>query len=543
MKIGRTSAVLISLCLLRGASAVADSGNVEDILPLANDPNDPIGVERDPSFERAAAAAGPKKPASAGITAEDRARFGPTPPPLAAKSGEALTAVASVRESSHRVNLELSAGLALIEAELSFENSADKLAEIEYRLAVPDDAALAGLDACNARGCRAGQLAPAGERAAAYDDAVLARGPKPAAEQLPLAHAYKLRDARGAALIVRAAGAVRERPLTLRLRYLTQAPLHGGVARLRLPPRGMDPRAAPLELSLRASDLVEVQAGGQALSPGGPALRIDPWQAVEIRAAAGPKTGARSVWHFACGAQQCARAYASAPPRTAAAVDLLLAIDASPSTEGVTRSRMLPTIAAILARAPEGSQVRALRFASKSEALLSKRADPAALSLSAFKSVAFEAELGSATRFEAAWDMLRSWGVAENKGKLRRLVVILGDGGLTRGKARPFEAARRAGAEVSVVNVADRPTTPALAQGAQATGGTLIDAGPEADAAARGGMPEQLEERVAALFAPVAIPGPSIAGASSLKLPALRAGESLNVESVSRATWTLHAGA
>jgi hypothetical protein len=533
--------MLWSLCLLQAAGAVADSGNVEDILPLANDPNDPIGVEHDPAFERAAAAAGPRKPASSALTPADRARFGPTPPPFAAKSGEALTAVASVRESSHRANLELSAGLALVESELTFENTADKPAEIEYRLAVPEDAALAGLDSCNARGCRVGQLAPAGERAAAYEDAILARGPKPPSEQPPLAHAYKLRDARGAALIVRAAAVSREQTLTVRVRYVTEAPLHGGVARLRLPARGMDPRAAPLELSLRASDLLDVQAGGQALSAGGPALRTDPWQAVEIRALAGPTTsGARSVWQFACGAQQCARAYASAPPRTAAAVDLLLAIDASPSTEGVARSRLLPTIAAILARAPEGSRVRALRFASKAEALVTQRADPASLSLAAFKAVAFEAELGSATRFESAWEMLRSW---DNKSKLRRLVVIVGDGGLTRGKARPFEGARRAGTEVSVVNVADRPSTPALLQGALSTGGTSIDAGPEADAAARGGMAERLEERVAALFAPVAIARPSIAGASSLKLPALRAGESLTVESVSRATWTLHAGA
>jgi hypothetical protein len=537
---------MVAGCLLQNATnsrvASADSGNVEDILPLANDPNDPIGIERDPGFDRAAATPTRESRGTTPTTAEDRARFGPTPPPFAAKSGEALTAVASVHELTHRVNLELYAGLALLETEQSFENSADKPAEIEYRLAVPDDAALAGLDACNARGCRTGVLGPATERGAAYDDAVRARGSKPALSQLPLAHAYKVRDARGAALIVRAAPVEKGTVLTLHVRYATQAAVHGGIARLRLPARGMDPRAAPLELSLRASDLTGVQVGNQNLVTGAAPVRSDPWQPIDIRAVQATGGAAtRNVWQFACGAQQCARAYASAPPRTAAAVDLVLAIDASPSTEGVARSRALSSIAAILARAPQGTRVRALRFASRVEPLLAERKDAAQVPLSAFAPVAYEAELGSATRFEAAWEMINGWGPR----KARGLIVVLGDGGLTRGKARPFEAARRAGYEVSVVNVADRACLPPLAQGAQLTGGTIIDAGAEADEAVRGGSSDRLEERVAALFAPVAIARPTLsrAGANAIKLPDLRAGESLNIEGLSRGAWTLRAGA
>lgn len=531
------SCVLISFTTVRVATA--DSGNVEDILPLANDPNDPIGIENDPGFDRAAALNTRPTGSAAPSTAEDRARYGPTPPPFAAKSGEALTAVASVREVTHRVNLELYAGLALIEAELGFENTADKPAEVEYRLAVPEDAALAGLEACNPRGCRSGVLAPAAERGAAYDDALRARGPRPLQQQLPLANAYKVRDARGPALIVRAAAIEHDLPLSVRLRYTTSATVHGGIARLRLPARGMDPRAAPLELSLRASDLGGVRAGGQNLTTSAAPVRSDPWQPIEIRAT--QTTGvARSVWQFPCGAQQCARAYASAPPRTAAAVDLILAIDASPSTEGVARSRLLPTISAILARAPQGSRVRALRFASNVEALVPERKDAAQVQLSAFAPVAFEAELGSATRFEAAWDLIRSWGPS----KSHALIVVVGDGGITRGNGKPFDAARRAGFEVSVVNVADRACLPALAQGARLTGGTVIDAGDEASEAARGGASDRLEERVAALFAPVAIPRLSLSGLSggARKLPALRAGESISIEAVSRSSWTLSAG-
>lgn len=527
-------------CLLHciPATASADSGSVEDILPLANDPNDPIGLEHDPGFDRAAAST--KQPAkAAAITPEDRARYGPTPPPFAAKSGEALTAVPSVTEHSHRVNLELYAGLALLEAELSFENSADKPAEIEYRLAVPEDAALAGLDACNARGCRSGVLAPPTERGAAYDDAIRARGPKPLAQQLPLAHAYKARDARGVALMVRAAAVEKDLPLTVRIRYATAAPVHGGVAHVRLPARGMDPRAAPLELSLRASDLAAVSSGVNTLTQGGPAIKTEAWQPIEIHANAGGSP-TRSVWQFPCGSQQCARAYVSTPQRTAAAADLILAIDASPSTEGAARSRMVQAITAILARAPQGTRVRALRFASRVETLIGERKDAAQVQLSAFGSVTYEAELGSATRFESAWETIKSWGPAKSNG----LIVILGDGGMTRGKSKPFAAARKAGYEVSILNVADRSTIPALAEGAQLTGGTVIDAGEEGDEAVRGGSADRLEERVAALFAPVATARPTVSAAGKTrKLPALRAGESLTIEGVSRGTWALSAGA
>ncbi len=529
-------ALLVLYFALQPGATTADSGNVEDILPLANDPNDPIGIERDPGFERAAAARDPRS-GPAPLSDEERARFGPTPPPFAAKSGEALTAVASVRERSHRVSLELVAGLALVEAELSFENGVEKPAEIEYRLAVPAGAALAGLEVCNARGCRNGTLVASGERAAPYDEAVHARGPRPPNQQLPAAQAHLLRDSRGHAIVVRAASVERADPLSVRVRYVADAPVHGGVARLRLPARGMDPRVAELELSLRASDLAEVRAGSQVLRVGSPGFKSDPWQAVEVRAQVGT-AATRSVWHFPCGGRTCARAYATAPPRMAAAVDLVLAIDASPSTEGSARSRLVPTIAAILARAPQGSRVRALRFASRAEALVAERKDPSQLSLSAFAPVAFEAELGSATRFEAAWEMVRGWGVERGK----TLIVLVGDGGITRGKARPFEAARRAGVEVSVVNVADRTCQAPLAQTAHSAGGTVIDAGAEADDAVRGGSPDRLEERLAALFAPVIVERPSVSSTSTAKLPPLRAGESVSLEGPARGAWTLRAG-
>src|SRR6185312_17567407 len=98
------------------------------------------------------------------------------------------------------------------------------------------------------------------------------------------------------------------------------------------------------------------------------------------------------------------------------------------------------------------------------------------------------------------------------------------DGGITTGPAKPFDAAKRKGVSVAVVNVADRSSDPALMRGAELTGGAVIDAGEEADAATRGAATDALEERLAAVFQP---------SRGALRLPGkqgqldLRAGDSV----------------
>jgi hypothetical protein len=501
--------------------------SVEDILPLTNDPNDPIGIDQEQAtLERAAASGGRPKPVR-----RDTATFGPDPPAFAARSGEVLSAIPSVHERAHRVQVELTAGLARVSTELDFENSGDKPAEVSYRLAVPDDAALASFEVCNARGCRSGlpELgAPNAHRLGAYDDAVQARGPKGSERTLPAAHARRVRDARGSALLIRAAPVLRSQPLQLRVAYVARAPQHANVVRFTLPARGMDPRAAPLELMVHAANLVDLRVDDVPASEA--AVRADAWSTLELSARAAVSGIRSQVWRFACGQGSCARAYVTTAAAKASSADIVLAVDASPSTEGSARSRFVATVAAILARAPQGSRVRALRFASRALPLLAERKDPRELALSTFAPVAFEADLGAATRFESAWRMIDSWGL--KKGPLRKLVVIVGDGGLTTGTNHPFDAARRAGVEVAVVNVADRSTEPALREGALLTGGAVIDAGSEADAAARGAAPDRLEERVAALFQPnlgrLRMSGRLRAESNQLEL---RAGDSVNVES------------
>jgi hypothetical protein len=526
--------ICVCVCQLVSAQAVkprVDHDNIEDTLPLTDDPSDPIGIDREP-------VAPPDAAPSGKVQAIDRGKFGPEPPVFGAHVGEVLTAVPSLRERAHRERVELAGGLAAVSAELDFENSAEKPAELVYRLAVPSDAALASLEVCNSHGCRPGVPDARGPFYNAYDDTVQARDPHGGSALLPAADARRISDERGTALLIRAAPVSRSQWLQVKLGYLTNAVVHGGVARLRLPARGTDPRAAPLELSASAKDLSELQANGLPLPESG--LHADAWASVELSGRAAISGIRSELWKLPCGRSSCARAYAVAAPERAAPADIVLALDASPSTEGGARSRMLVAIAALLARAPDGSRVRALRFASRAVPLVSERKDPRDLALSSFASVAFEAELGAATRFEAAWSAIESLGFRATN--LRKLVVIIGDGGLTTGPARPFEAAKRAGVEVAVINLADRATDPALARGAALSGGAVIDAGSEAAAAVRGAAPDALEERLAAVFQPArAVVHVSGAVTALAPLP-LRGGESLLIEAKSNAGLNLQLG-
>ncbi|HEY2736685.1 MAG TPA: VWA domain-containing protein [Polyangiales bacterium] len=497
----------------------ARAQSAEDILPLTNDPNDPIGVDHEAaSLDRAAVSGTASKPTRTNVDA-----FGPEPPPFSARAGEVLTAVPSLHEKAHRVSVELSAGLANVDVELEFENGGDKPAELSYRLPVPDDAALGALEVCGAHGCRPGIVQDDATRLDAYDDALQAR-PSKSSAALPIADARKLHDERGDALVLRAAPVSKSERLRLHIQYISNAIVHGGMVRFTLPAAGMDPRLVPIELSVRAPSFVDVRVDDLPIDSTSPRDAFSP---IEISARAA-LSGENSAWRVPCANAACVRAYFSAAAiEKPVPVDLVLAIDASPSTEGSARSRFIAAVAAILARAPPGSRVRALRFASRATPLVLERKDARDLSLRAFAPIAFEAELGAATRFEAAWSSIEHWGFAKRG---RRLVVILGDGGLTTGPARPFEAARRAGVEVAVVNVADRPSAAALVQGAQSTGGAVIDAGAEADAVVRRAPPERLEERVAALFQPnLGRVRPPHGLRSNLGLE-LRAGDSVLVE-------------
>ena len=472
----------------------------EDILP-DSELDDPIGVDSESrSLEREAAARVVPAPTERELSSE-RARFGPLPPPLDVRAGEVLTAHASTRETAHRVQVDLDPGSARVAVEMEFENRSSKPTELRYRLAVPE-----GSEPDRARGLQRGRLSPgsargAARRCAARTKSALLSRRAPNDKALPIARAASEHDARGDGDRGLCRAARRQTPLRVRVTYASELPLHGGVARLVLPARGMDPQAAPAEVHVTSSRLIDLRIAGQPASDAG--ASIDPWSEVALFARAKSGEGAHAAaWQFACGTRRCARAEVWAGPRAAAPVDLVIALDLSPSTEGPARGRLVPAMAGLLSAAPAGSRVRALGFAARARPLVATAMDPSQVELAPFSRAVAEGDLGSATRFEAVWEVAQAWFGKRARAALRPLIVIVGDGGLTEGDARAFEKARAAGVEVSALNLADRATTDALRARVLRGSGVVLDAGSEADAAARGRDPALLAERLAALFAP-----------------------------------------
>lgn len=483
--------------------------------PFATGEHDPLGIDRSDGLE-----------ATVPTRAADEVRER-----VPVQHGEVLSAIAGVRESAHDVIVRLAHGLAFVETTLRFTSSARYPAEARYRLAVPEGASLAALEVCNAHGCRPGLVDESTENLGPYDDAVRTHGPG----GLPVAHAAMIRDERGPALWLRAAPVLREprrsvasEPLTVRVRYVVSAPLRGARVRIAIPARGRDGRAAPAQILVRS----------ETLSAG----RVDELDAVE----APVERPADQPWEVSarlndapevmleghrvdCEDGACVRLRAVAAPRPARARDVILLLDASPSTRGPTRGRSAPALATLLASLPSGARVRAAVFAARAEAVVERAVSPADLPLAPLIH-ALERELGSATRFEAAWTLIQPWVT----GARDPLVVIVGDGGLTTGAAsrRAFALARAAGAELASVNLADRPSTAGLRRALEE--GLVIDAGDEAERA-NGGRMDALVERLSSLFAPIVAPEVlAHVDGRVHRLGALRAGEERVWEGVGR---------
>src|SRR5690606_7441877 len=128
---------------------------------------------------------------------------------------------------------------------------------------------------------------------------------------------------------------------------------------------------------------------------------------------------------------------ALAAPQPARARDVILLLDASPSTHGPTRGRMAPALAAMLAALPSRTRVRAAVFAARAEPVIETPTAASAISLEPLTS-ALERELGSATRFEAAWARIEPW-IERSRDPI---VILVGDGGLTSGEGSRQALAR-----------------------------------------------------------------------------------------------------
>lgn len=450
-----------------------------------------------------------------------RAGAPPRTPPTA---GEVLTAVSGVRETEHHVAIRLEDGLAFVSTTLRLTSRVSTPALAEYRLAIPAGATLARIEACVGSVCRHAETPDGLGAGVGTVDSVA--GP-------PAITASRISSARGDAYELRASPVVRGADLQLRIDYVAPAPLMGGVARVDLPPRGTDPRVVPALVTVQAPGLLAPTVDGTPadVRP----VPLDAWFAVPVAATLPTHSAASATaMRVPCGTATCLRVHAVAGPAQGSAVDLVLLIDTSPSTQGPARGRIAAATAALLASLPAGSRVRAAAFAGHARALLEVPAPSDHVELGPL--LAVEAgELGSATRFEAAWELVRPWVTGARRGAPRPEIVIVGDGGLTEGAAAgaAFAAARRAGVIVSTVSVGERAPNEALARSIDATGGIVVSVAAEADEAARGHEAGRLEERLAALFAPTVAPQVMlVAGAHRTRLGELRAGEEVTWEGV-----------
>lgn len=471
---------------------------VRDLLPEGEHDLDPIGTGDTASLRDV--------PAPASNEPVEDPTLGPMSPPIDAQRGEVLWAIPGIREVDHDVDVELVSGMAVVDVEMRFISRARHAGELRYHLPVPQDAVAVSLEVCRGTECRQGIPDDASTNGNAYFDALRARGDS----GKPIGHVARVQDA----LVVRAAPVMRGTPTSVRLRWVSSAPVQGGVARLRIPARGNDLRVARATARLQSPDLHSLVVQD---APYSGAVHREAWESIDFAASVHSRGAPQAqIDTFRCGSTRCARARVSAGLRQGRADSFVVLIDASPSMHSA-RSQVHSTIATLLAHMPARSTVRIIAFAGRAEALLSQPTAPNQVALTTIAS-APSMELGSATRFESAWDIAKDWG--------RTHVIVVGDGGLTQGEAsgRAFRQARQRRVRLSVLNISDRPTSTALRTHAESLRGTVVEAGSALRSGAR------LDEAIRPLFAPQVGRVRVRMRGRTIDLGSLRAGEELSWE-------------
>lgn len=438
--------------------------------------------------------------------------------PVPIRHGDMLEAISGVSETSHAIAITLEGGLAIVTETMILDSTAHHRAEVMLRLAAPPGASLVSLHVENAAGARDGVGADPSAPQSAYDDALLVRSTTPSPR--PVAHAHWVENGWvvRAAPVGTASASETEGALTVTLVWAVAVPMHGGVARLSIPARGSDPRAARPSVTLSAIDLVEPTVDGSSYERGAVDARTDSPLVITALAplSRGPRADASIV---ACGTQRCTVLHAVGGRPQIASTPITIAIDASPSTTIGARGRIADTVRILSALLPSTTHVRWIAFAARAEEL--GHGVPSDLDMARVRG-AVDLPLGSATRFSALWSAIQSDAHAGDR------VLIVGDGGLTSGvlETAALDAARARGVVLGTIDVADRAPMAMLADAIMASGGVTIEAGAAADRAAAGHGDDLLTELVsAAIVSPVGRLDAHVDG-RSVALGTLRAGES-----------------
>jgi hypothetical protein len=514
-------ALLVGLCSVRvhaqeppnGGAPLPDDAAVREALrtlDAAGDEDDPLGVG-DVGTLRDVQVRAPRSEPTEALR---------VPPAV----GEVLTAIPGVRETSHRVDVRWTPGLALIREEIVLRSTADHLAEARLRLPRPEGAWLVALEGCVDDRCvaavpdastrydaawiraalepRAGSASraesptearverPVASHAGPHGEAPSSPRGEPRPEARPLLLAADAHDdERGSAFSIHVAPIEPGRTYAVRVAWATPLSVVGGIARLTIPARGNDLRASAARVSFEPGDVLAPTL--QGTSPEA-AVEVDPWAPIALSGRLPSGALRASATSFSCGRARCVHVHAAAGSREGPREDVALLIDVSPSSFGPARGRLSPALASLLAALPAGSEVRAWAFAARAESLVDAPVRPTEIPFAALAS-ATSLELGSSTRLDAA---LRAIGDARGAHAL-----VVGDGGLTEGPhldAAIAEAERR-GQRLSVLSLVERPVHPRLVSAVERLGGRVLvvpSALFEASAAA------SLDGHVATLFAP-----------------------------------------
>jgi len=451
-----------------GAAPTPDDTQELRIIERTEQGEDPLGIDR---------ATGSELDEAALLLP----RAAPVPPPSAV-SGAVLSSLSQVRETNHRVLVKFEQGLAFVQVNLGFESRASFAAEIAYRLAVPEGAVPFAATLCAAQGGPCVSAGPSESESAA--DAGRSSASLPSWFDLAPIH-----DRTGAALALKFGPIQPAQRLELELQYVVAAPLRGGHVQLHLPARGEDPKIAPkAKIRLRAPGFLPFEVPDE----------FD-WEAslpLDLRAewpegAPGPVVDVR----VRCGAGWCSRRHQLAGATPTAVRPTWLWIDASPSMEGPARGRVDVTLAALLARLPGQTPLRAHAFAARAEPLGEFSAEAAPLLA---LSDATMLDLDAGTRPSSVFALSRDELI-----KQRPRILILSDGLLERSaeERRAWQRAQEHGAELWLLAVGDRPPEPPT-RDAQVT--WLAD---EADRALKQGDFSALSDALGAAMSEQLLPG------------------------------------
>jgi hypothetical protein len=441
------AAALLLLCWTTSVHAQAPTRDPDLTLIESTERNeDPLGLDE-----------------ATGRGLEEAARALPAakgPPPPASDRGDVLTTIAGIEERSHSVRIELAQGLAFVEVTLAFENRTPHAAQLAYRLAVPEDAVPLALALC---------------AGACQDTASFGAAPPASATLSPI------QDGRGKAfalLVSRARDA-----LKVRIRYVAAAEVMGGRVSWTYPARGFDPRIAAAEIHAEAPAMSLVSEADAVVD----ASREHAVQAL-VRAARSEKRTRAT-----CGAEDIERIFRTAAHSIAAQRPTWLLLDASPSMEGPARSRAPLALAALLETLPENTPLTVFAFGAKVTRVGSFSAGDA--NLTKLSELLYE-EHGSATKlakvFEPNVEALRSQ---------KPRIVVLSDGKFdaTKAEREALERARKRGAELWLIDLADGPLEPHVRAFFAASGGVL-----SVGSLAERALSSSVLERLADALSPIA---------------------------------------